>query len=167
MELHLIDGKEKFKEFDTGIEKLNWRVEKFREEMQGALNAAIDKPERECESLKLSYFEDIVSLWEDNRFLREELGRVLGKVKDMDEQMSLVHMAILQGSTKGGLATISLAPMVRVEVPKPNAFHGARNAKEIDNFLWSLEKYFRALGIIEDTKKIDHAPLYLVDTAMV
>ncbi|KAF2325027.1 hypothetical protein GH714_022329 [Hevea brasiliensis] len=105
-------------------------------------------------------------LREENRFLREELDRVMGKVKDMEEQMSLVRMAILQGSVVGA-ATTSIAPTARVEVPKPNAFHGGRNAKEIDNFLWSLEQYFRALGITEDARKIDHAPLYLADTAMV
>ena len=51
-------------------------------------------------------------------------------------------------------------------MPKPRPYGGARNAKEIDNFLWSLEQCFKALGV-DDTKKVDHATLYLADTAMV
>ncbi|KAF2282498.1 hypothetical protein GH714_044021 [Hevea brasiliensis] len=38
------------------------------------------------------------------------------------------------------------------------ASEGARNAKEIDNFLWSLEQYFRAIGITDDAKKVDLRP---------
>ncbi|KAF2298297.1 hypothetical protein GH714_021427 [Hevea brasiliensis] len=166
IELHLIDGDEKVEELDTRIEELDGGMEEFREEMQGALNQAIDKIMGEGESLKISFSNEVAALREENRFLREELDRVMGKVKDMEEQMSLVRMAILQGSVVGA-ATTSIAPTARVEVPKPNAFHGGRNAKEIDNFLWSLEQYFRALGITEDARKIDHAPLYLADTAMV
>ncbi|KAF2282515.1 hypothetical protein GH714_044044 [Hevea brasiliensis] len=166
IELHLIDGDEKIEELDTRMEELDRGMDEFREEMQGALNQAIDKVMGEGESLKISFSNEVAALREENRFLREELDRVLGKVKDMEEQMSLVRMAILQGSVVGA-ATTSIAPTARVEVPKPNAFHGGRNAKEIDNFLWSLEQYFRALGITEDARKIDHAPLYLADTAMV
>ncbi|KAF2325032.1 hypothetical protein GH714_022348 [Hevea brasiliensis] len=80
----------------------------------------------------------VAALREENRFLREELDRVMGKVKDMEEQMSLVRMAILQGSVVGA-ATTSIAPTARVE--------GA----------WDYG------GCQED----DHAPLYLADTAMV
>ncbi|KAJ9186377.1 hypothetical protein P3X46_001955 [Hevea brasiliensis] len=135
VELHLIDGDEKIEELDTRMEELDRGMEEFREEMQGALNQAIDKIMGEGESLKISFSNEVAALREENRFLREELDRVMGKVKDMEEQMSLVRMAILQGSVVGA-ATTSIAPTARVEVPKPNAFHGGRNAKEIDNFLW-------------------------------
>ncbi|KAF2303628.1 hypothetical protein GH714_020352 [Hevea brasiliensis] len=166
VELHLIDRDEKIKELDTRMEELDRGMEEFREEMQGALNEAIDKIIGEGESLKFFFSDDVAALREEKRFLREELDRVMRKVKDMEEQMSLVRMAILQGSVVGA-ATTSINPTARVEVPKPNAFHGGRNAKEIDNFLWSLEQYFRALGITEDARKIDHAPLYLANPAMV
>ncbi|KAF2324198.1 hypothetical protein GH714_009880 [Hevea brasiliensis] len=117
------------------MEELDRGMEEFREEMQGALNKAIDKITGEGESFKFSFSNDVAALREENSVV--------------------------------SAATTSIAPTVRVEVPKPNAFHGGRNAKEIDNFLWSLEQYFRAFGITEDARKIDHAPLYLADTAMV
>ena len=55
----------------------------------------------------------------------------------------------------------------KVDVPRSKAYNGSRNMKEVDNFLWSLEQYFKALGVTEDAKKIDSAALYLMDTAMV
>ena len=33
----------------------------------------------------------------------------------------------------------------RVEVPKPHMFNGKKDAKELDNFLWHMERYFEAL----------------------
>ncbi|KAF2299450.1 hypothetical protein GH714_031983 [Hevea brasiliensis] len=80
-----------------------------------------------------------------------------------------LDVAIDKLASEGG-ATTSGASLVipsRVEVPKPSVYSGARNAKEIDNFLWSLEQYFRAIGITNDAKKVVHMPLYLVDTAVV
>lgn len=94
------------------------------------------------------------------------MDRMMGKIKELEEQMALMHSVVVQGS----MATTSTAlgaHMAHVEVPKPNAFKGTCNAKDIDNFLWILEKCFKALGIMEDAQKIDHAPLYLADTAMV
>ncbi|RVX15013.1 hypothetical protein CK203_008030 [Vitis vinifera] len=35
----------------------------------------------------------------------------------------------------------------RVEVPKPQGFSGNRDAKELDNFLWHMERYFEGYRI--------------------
>ncbi|KAL4278727.1 hypothetical protein GQ457_03G035580 [Hibiscus cannabinus] len=54
----------------------------------------------------------------------------------------------------------------RVEVPRPRTFGGSRNAQEVDNFLYGLDQYLGALGIVEDASKIQTVSLYLTDTAM-
>ncbi|KAL4281386.1 hypothetical protein GQ457_03G039320 [Hibiscus cannabinus] len=54
----------------------------------------------------------------------------------------------------------------RVEVPRPRTFGGSRNAQEVDNFLYGLDQYLGAVGIVEDASKIQTASLYLTDTAM-
>lgn len=51
----------------------------------------------------------------------------------------------------------------KVGIPKLRAFNVARNAKKIDNYLWGLKRYFKDFSV-EDTKKINHVTLYLVDT---
>ncbi|KAF2317445.1 hypothetical protein GH714_022337 [Hevea brasiliensis] len=157
VELHLIDGEERFEEMDTRLVELDGRMEELQGDMQGALNAAIDKLASECESLRLSHMEECAALRDENRSLKEQLDRAMGKLKEVEQQVSLVAMAVAQR----GVATTSGASLVipsRVEVPKPSVYSGTRNVKEIDNFLWSLKQYFRVIGITDDAKKVDMCP---------
>ncbi|RVW34490.1 hypothetical protein CK203_110300 [Vitis vinifera] len=52
----------------------------------------------------------------------------------------------------------------RVEVPKPHRFSGNRDAKELDNFLWHMERYFEAIALTDEAAKVRTATLYLTDT---
>ena len=36
---------------------------------------------------------------------------------------------------------------MKVRVPEPNPFSGARNAKDLENLLWNMEQYFVAARI--------------------
>lgn len=49
----------------------------------------------------------------------------------------------------------------KVKVPEPSKFQGKRDAKQIDNFLWSIEKYFKALLLDDDVSKIMTTIMYL------
>ncbi|RVW57489.1 Formin-like protein 6 [Vitis vinifera] len=53
----------------------------------------------------------------------------------------------------------------RVEVPKPHTFSGKRDAKELDNFLWHMERYFEAITLTDEATKVRTATLYLTDNA--
>ena len=53
----------------------------------------------------------------------------------------------------------------RVEVPKPHTFSGQRDAKELDNYLWHMERYFEAIGFKDEATKVPTATLYLIDNA--
>ncbi|KAF2282345.1 hypothetical protein GH714_043993 [Hevea brasiliensis] len=138
VELHLIEGEQKFEEMDNRLEELDGKVDELQDELRGALDSAVDKLASEGESLRLSYLDNYAALKDENSTRR--------------------------GANASG-ATMAMPS--RVEVPKPSSFKGSRDAKEIDNFLWNMEQYFRALGITDDARKIDHAPLYLADTATV
>ncbi|RVW89399.1 Oxysterol-binding protein-related protein 3C [Vitis vinifera] len=52
----------------------------------------------------------------------------------------------------------------RVEVLKPHGFSGKRDAKELDNFLWHMERYFEAIALTDEATKVRIATLYLTDT---
>ncbi|MBA0575492.1 hypothetical protein Golob_027465, partial [Gossypium lobatum] len=52
-----------------------------------------------------------------------------------------------------------------MDVPKPEKFKGARFAREVDNFLWELEQYFRATSIEDDATKVNTASIYFIDVA--
>ena len=49
----------------------------------------------------------------------------------------------------------------KVKVPEPQAFVGARNAKELENFLFDIEQYFRAVRPDSEQAKVDLATMYL------
>ena len=53
----------------------------------------------------------------------------------------------------------------RVDVPKPHTFSGQRDAKELDNFLWHMERYFEAIALVDEAAKVRTATLYLTDNA--
>ena len=53
----------------------------------------------------------------------------------------------------------------RVEVSKPQGFSDKRDAKELDNFLWHMERYLEAIALTDEVAKVRTATLYLTDTA--
>ena len=53
-----------------------------------------------------------------------------------------------------------------MKVPEPKAYNGVRSAKELENFLWDIENYFKAAKV-QDTKKVSITTMYLCDDAKV
>ncbi|XP_042974786.1 uncharacterized protein LOC122306425 [Carya illinoinensis] len=53
----------------------------------------------------------------------------------------------------------------RVDTPKPKEFNGKRDAKELDNYMWHMERYFEALNMQDEYVKIRTASLYLTNLA--
>ena len=64
------------------------------------------------------------------------------EVAQLKEELRACRMA------NGGIPTF--LPTPKWEVPKPKTFGGSRDVREIDNFLWGLEQYFDAMGILDD-----------------
>ncbi|MBA0612516.1 hypothetical protein Godav_013112, partial [Gossypium davidsonii] len=85
--------------------------------------------------------------------LKEEIAELKGELT--------IYKAALGN---GGLATVASKPSV--DVPKPNEFKGTRSIRDVDNFLWGIEQYFRAKGIMEDVTKVTTAAMYLIDVAL-
>ena len=141
---------------DQRIDELERESEELREEMQGALNQALSRCLDQVKTLEETLHCEVVTL-------KEELEWVSNELKETKDELVLCKKAIAQG---GSIALPTVVASSKVDVPKPKAYNGSRNA-EVDNFLWSLEQYFKALGVMEDAKKIDSAALYLMDTAMV
>ena len=53
----------------------------------------------------------------------------------------------------------------RVKVPKPHTFSGKRDAKELDNFLWHMERYFEAIALTYEATKVHTATFFLIGNA--
>ena len=66
----------------------------------------------------------------------------------------MLKKAVLQGSSSGPKAPS------KVQVPKPKGFNGNRNVKELENFLWDMEPFFKAAHIPND-EKVSITSIYL------
>ncbi|XP_048231260.1 uncharacterized protein LOC125370291 [Ricinus communis] len=145
VETTMSDWGDKIEDMDLRIEKLESKGDdgELREEMQGALNVLADNLSR------------------DNEALKKLLVQCLEKVDKLEVELNLCKTSLAKS---GGAQA---ATVHKVDAPKPKAYGGARNAREIDNFLWNLEGYFEAVGIVDDTTKVKSVSLYLCDIATV
>ncbi|XP_062075961.1 uncharacterized protein LOC133780099 [Humulus lupulus] len=83
----------------------------------------------------------------------------MAKLEEIQADWAMCRRA----ASGGGVST----PLVhKIEIPKPKTFGGARNAKEVDNFIWGLSQYFEATNITDEAVKIRTSAMYLSDTAM-
>ena len=52
----------------------------------------------------------------------------------------------------------------KVKIPEPKAFSDARSAKELKNFIWTMEQYFTAARV-PDADKLNITTMYLTGDA--
>ncbi|KAH7668724.1 hypothetical protein IHE45_11G030200 [Dioscorea alata] len=138
--------------------------------MQGALNITASKCLDHVQNLEETLQPEVVLI---NGKLKsvitnEKLERVItklnAKLNGVLEELALCKRMIAQGGSVAIPATIPASS--KVNVPRPKAYGGSRNTKDIDNYVWGLEQYFKALSL-EDAKKVDGATLYLTDAGMI
>ncbi|XP_048225870.1 uncharacterized protein LOC125368649 [Ricinus communis] len=122
---------DKIEDMDLRIEKLESKEDdgELRGEMQGALNVLAD------------------NLARDNEALKKLLAQCVEKFDKLKVKLNLCKAAL---ANSGGAQVTTVH---KVDAPKSKAYGGARSAREIDNFLWNLERYFDAVGIVDDATK--------------
>ncbi|RVX03852.1 Transposon Tf2-2 polyprotein [Vitis vinifera] len=74
------------------------------------------------------------------------------------EDIAVLKKAVLQGSASGPEA------LSKVRVPEPKGFNGNRNAKELENFLWDIEQFFK-VAHVPDGEKVSITSMYLTGDA--
>ena len=81
------------------------------------------------------------------------IDAVKGNVKSIEEEMAVLKRALNNPSAQDGVAS-------KIRVPSPDTFSGTRSSKELENFLWDMEQYFRAARI-PDNEKVTITSMYL------
>ncbi|KAK3018426.1 hypothetical protein RJ639_003447 [Escallonia herrerae] len=81
------------------------------------------------------------------------------KFQELQDRVELLSRAVV--NTPAGVAEHSSRP----RVPEPKSYGGARDAKELENFLFDIEQYFRAIRVDSEVTKVSMAAMYLVGDA--
>ncbi|KAL6129813.1 hypothetical protein ACLB2K_073162 [Fragaria x ananassa] len=103
----------------------------------------------------------MVELTKMRQVHEKELNSTLARIEEMHGDLALCKHALAMGAGTSGIVEAK-----SIEVQKPKSFRGSCNAREVDNFLWGLDQYFRPVGITEEDAKIRIATLYLTDIVM-
>ncbi|RVW70978.1 putative disease resistance RPP13-like protein 1 [Vitis vinifera] len=77
-----------------------------------------------------------------------------GALQSYGKDVVVLKKAVLQGSSSSHEASS------KVQVPEPKGFNSNRNAKELENFLWDMEQFFKAAHI-PDGEKVSITSMYL------
>ncbi|XP_047335495.1 uncharacterized protein LOC124939022 [Impatiens glandulifera] len=143
------------------VKALDEEGEKLENEIMGILNNS-----------KRSIRDEVLEMVQVNinDIRNEVLGAVRGEVQDTINAFRREMMGRIEGvegriGWNGGGELRGAAPH-RIDVPKPTSFKGSRSAMEVDDFLWNMERYFKASNILEDHIKLQTAPFFLVNMAL-
>ncbi|XP_070011324.1 uncharacterized protein [Nicotiana sylvestris] len=74
--------------------------------------------------------------------------------------MLLYRACFEEVETKSGVLRSAPATQ-KLKIPKPKPYSGARNAKEVENFIFDAEQYFDTGGGPEEAKKVATVAMYL------
>lgn len=121
-----------------------------------------------------AYGQVTVEVAEVSRRLDDEVETLRAKnsaleelVVTMGEKLDQLGAKLAACEGAAGGVPIATPKPPKVDVPKPSQFKGSRVAKDVDNFLWSLEQYFQAKCVDTDRMKVSTASMYLTDFALV
>ena len=104
--------------------------------------------------------------------LHEEFMKVLDMLASLESRVEVLtkheeelrqEVAIYKTTLSARVMATHEAP--RVEVPKSHTFTGKRDAKEPDNYLWHVERYFEVITLTDEATKVCTATFYLTDNA--
>ena len=123
-----------------------WALEAMNE-----LRVQKDLAEKHAEHVEAQ----VVSLKAELLTMRETQNLTL---QTLQEDVAVLKKAVLRTSPR----TTDAAP--KVIVPEPKGFDGTRSAKELENFLWDMDQFFRAAQVA-DEEKVSITGMYLMGDA--
>ncbi|KAL0406138.1 UNVERIFIED_CONTAM: hypothetical protein Slati_3927700 [Sesamum latifolium] len=89
-------------------------------------------------------------------------GGIADMQRDM-EQMS-IQIGLLQCAVSNATVVAHDAG-ARLRIHEPKAYGGARDAKEVENFLFDMEQYFLAANVEDEARNVSTAIMYLTGDA--
>ncbi|KAJ9690623.1 hypothetical protein PVL29_013000 [Vitis rotundifolia] len=156
VELAMANTREGVDLIEQGMEK---GLEDLREQIQDLREGMLSSQVQPVSHEEFRSFQDkVMSMFASVESRMEALAaRMEARDQEIRQELA-IYKAVMSAQV---MATQGAS---RVEVPKPQGFSGKRDAKELDNFLWHMERYFEAIALIDEAAKVRTATLYLTDT---
>lgn len=114
--------------------------------------------------LQTSHDELVTDLEERFNHYRAEKELVAEKTearfRALEEEIALLKRVIVNGPD----SSPSNGKHSKLKIPEPKPYAGARDAKEVENFLWDLETYFQAAGVTKE-EQVSVATMFLTGDA--
>ncbi|KAH1063817.1 hypothetical protein J1N35_028804 [Gossypium stocksii] len=82
------------------------------------------------------------------------------EIEELKRELTIYKVALSNGMLS------SRPKQHAMDVPKPEKFKGTRSMVVVDNFLWEMEQYFRAMGIEDDAIKVNTASIYFTNVVL-
>ncbi|MFQ6629151.1 hypothetical protein Gotur_008266 [Gossypium turneri] len=138
---------EDVKEALDGVEDriANWK-EQSRDYVKMSLDSTIDKVNELFNSHRDKLSERNDALEAMMMALKEETMATTRALSTRIEELE-GELALCRAAVGNGVANVALS---NEDVPKLKEFVGTWSGCDVDNFLWSMENYFRAKGIMDD-----------------
>ncbi|RVX02929.1 hypothetical protein VitviT2T_020572 [Vitis vinifera] len=157
VELAMADTREGLDLIEQGMEK---GLEDLREQIQDLREGMlISQVQPVSHEEFVSFQGKVLSMLASMESRMEALAaRIEARDQEVRQELAIYKVAV-------SARVMATQEASRVEVPKPHRFSGKRDAKELDNFLWHMERYFEAIALTDEAAKVRTATLYLTDTA--
>lgn len=123
----------------------------------------LNELENKGDGLKEEFQSLIDDTMENLELQNASLKSELNDLKKIVEVMKSDLFAYKSAMSNGVMASPT---KVLADVPKPKVFKGTRDAQDVENFIWSMDQYFRRMNIVEESTKVNTASAYFTDTAL-
>ncbi|XP_070018292.1 uncharacterized protein [Nicotiana sylvestris] len=98
----------------------------------------------------------------DRRVLQAKVDREnISRGSEGDRQTAATEGLLQAGGNQIGGAVNLASATQKPKTPEPKPYNGARNAKEVENFIFDIEQYFDDVGSLEEAKNVATASMYL------
>ncbi|KAL0415857.1 UNVERIFIED_CONTAM: hypothetical protein Slati_3417600 [Sesamum latifolium] len=123
------------------------------ESLRRAASPSVRAAEPKNKNFRL--LEMVVSLEEKVSSMENEITMLSSELEDC-RQIGLLQRAV------SNEPDVAHDAGVRFRIPEPKAYDGARDAKEVKNFLYDIEQYFLAANVEDEARKVSTATMYLM-----
>ena len=96
--------------------------------------------------------------------IKEVEVRMMGALDKLQAEVDKLRKELSKRASDGASGMVRPSPR---NVPPPKEFDGKRDAMEFEDFLWRIEKYFKATHMEDEEDKIKTATSYLTGNAII